>query len=622
MSELHDFPYTEYESGGCCNNLGCMMSMCHRVGVSLAFNNGVLELLDRANHVISTVQIAYAETAAKDINDNPIIAYLISAGVRDKFLVLRNGNGNETILTIPYAEMAKYTEDGVELSSLLKSVEITGDQVKVTSADNNEILLTIPFAVKARTDVNDKALTTYAAGIAVSGNDIILTDGQGNIINTITCHYSERAAADENGNNIRESYASSLIAGSTTLKLISKAGDVLSEITVPYSTSALQDTNGNLFLHDYAETLTVDNDGKRLDLLAHDGTLLSAVTVPWSTLALDAQNAIERVEIVGNEIVFTTYGGVITRLTCPYSVKSLRDGNNNEISKTYIADVQQNNLTGEITFYDSEGTAIVAITPNSAHATYDSYDNLIADYIKTVVYDNQNDYFVFTTGTGETTSIVCGYSDKAYKDLRNNAIHDTYIAFVSNVQDNDNRWCLVFYNGEGSEKFRISGLKAEFATKDQFGNVIDLFYGHGLSISSYTLSLTDAHGNVLGSVTLPKDAVKVTFTRVGSDNNGYVDLELKNVDDIVLDSHRLHVYTDYDVTYGMVIKVYDGSTLICMASATEVDETQYGGINVSTNQNVQSIALTSEVQNLLYDVTYDSNTETIEMSVHTLTAPV
>lgn len=452
----HDFPYTEYESGGC--SLGCMMRCMHRVGVKLAFNNGMLELLDRNNFVLDSVKILWAESATYDDDNRPIKAYLISAGTRNNFLVVQNGNGEETLITIPYAETAKYTVDGDEINAFIKGFAIDGDQVKVTLGNGTSLLYTIPYATKAFTDVNSKPLTTYAAELAVAGNDLVLKDGMGTVINQITVHFSERAAADENGANIRENYAASLITGSTTLKLMSKANDLLSEITVPYSTSALQDTNGNLFLHDYAETLTVDNDGKRLDLLAHDGTLLSAVTVPWATLSLDAQNAIERVEIVGDEIVFTTYSGVVTRCTIPYSIRALNDNASNEITKTYVHNVMQDAVTGEISFYDAEENVLCALTPNSRIAMYDDHNNYLADYIKSVAWDSQNKYVKVTNGQNAVTSFVVEYAQAAWKDDLTpvgNIIKNVYVKTLFIELDNENRYNLVALNGEGSEIHRL-----------------------------------------------------------------------------------------------------------------------------------------------------------------------
>ena len=537
---LHEYPYTSYEDG--CN-MGCFMGMCHRAGVKLAVVGDSLQLLDKNNFVLSQVKIAIAQSALKDELGNNITAYIINAGAREDTVVFTKGNGDEIVVTVPFATTARYDKSGNEIDDYIIDVQAVGDNLAITRGDGVTYTVTCPYATKAFTDVNNKPLTTYAASMEVSGNNVILKDGMGTVISTITVHFAERAAADENGNNIRESYAAVLQAGTTTVKLIAKSGDILSEITVPYSTSSLKDTNGNEFLKDYAESLVIDNDGKRLDLLAHDGTLLSSITVPFSTLSTDATNAIERAEIVGDQLVLTTYAGVVTRLTIPYAIRSLNDGDSNEITKTYVHNVVQDPVTGEITFYDAEGTALCALTPRARIAEYDTYNNLIADYIKTLVFDNQSDYLVATHGDGTTDTIVVNYATKAWKDTQGNIIKNTYVAFLANVVDNEGEWVLVAYNGEGSEIFRLK-VVANKAQKDQLGNVIDTFYAHGLFISGYELALTDAHSNVIGSViTLPKDARTIDFVQNTVTPNEF-DLNLKDADGNNTDSHWMSAYID------------------------------------------------------------------------------
>lgn len=531
MSELHEYPFTSYE-GGC--NMGCFMGLCHKAGVKLAVVGDSLQLLDRNNFVLSQVKIQIAQSALKDELGNDITAYIINAGTREDTVVLTKGNGDEIVITVPYATKATKDSENQDIVSYLRNLTVSGDKLRATRGDGSAFEITVPYATKAFTDVNDKPLTTYGASLEVAGNNVILKDGMGTIIDTITVHYAERAAADQNGNNIMEEYGAVLQAGTTTIKLISKSGDILNEITVPYSTMSLQDTNGNAFLHDYAETLVVDNDGKRLDLLAHDGTLLSSITVPFSTLSTDATNAIERAEIVGDQLVLTTYGGVVTRLTIPYAIRSLNDGDSNEITKTYVHNVVQDPVTGEITFYDAEGTALCSLTPRARIAEYDTYNNLIADYIKTLVYDAQNDYLVVTHGTGTSETIVIQYATKAWKDTQGNIIKNTYVAFVSNVQANDG-WALVFYNGEGSEIFRISGLHAEYAVKDSDGDVIKDTYGVDITqTTTDVINLVNKAGTVLGSVQLYNTYAK-SLSQVSDDV-----LKLKDKFDNELSSVQLY----------------------------------------------------------------------------------
>lgn len=473
---VHEYPYTNYEDG--CD-MNCFMGMCHRAGVKLAVVGDSLQLLDKKNFVLSQVKISVAQSALKDELGHDLTAYLISAGKSGDYLIFTDGQGNETSVEVPYAVKALKDVDGQNITSYIKNISIAADKLRVTLGDNSAYEITVPYAIKAFTDVNDKPLTTYGASIEVSGNDIVLKDGMGTVINTITVHYAERASADESGNNIKESYGSTLQAGTTTIKLISKDGTTLSDITVPYATVANQDTNGNLFLHDYAESLVVDNDGKRIDLVAHDGTILSAVTVPFSTVATDATNAIERAEIVGDKLVLTTYGGQVTRLEIPWALRAGADKLDNQIDESYVADVRQDATTGVISFYAMNGSVLAELTPNSRVAEYDTFDNLIGDFVKTLVFDNQSKYLIATHGTGDADSIRIEYATSAWKDDIGNIIKNVYHKTLLIEEDNEGRWNLVGLNGEGSEITRLILPELTAAV------------GSGLVINQHNISLTN-----------------------------------------------------------------------------------------------------------------------------------
>lgn len=473
----HTYPYTNYSDDEC--SLGCMMHLCRKCGLKLQVVNDNLQLVDRNNFVISSVKISWADACGYDELGNKITSYLISAGTRDKFLVLTNGKSEETVLTIPYAEVAKMTENGTNLSALVKNVVVNGDQLQIQYESGASVNVTVPFSMKSYGDVNEKPLTTYCAGFEVQGNTIVLLDGMNRQIDSLVVHYSERAAADDNGNNIRENYACALQTGTTTLKLIAKSGDLLSEITCPYATESLTDTDGNAFLHDYAESMVIDNDGKRLDLLAHDGTLLSSVRVPWSDLSEHANKAIETAQIVGNEVVFTTYEGTITRLQIPYALKAVADKDNNPIDESYIADVRQDAVTGVISFYAMNGDVLATLVPSSRVAEYDTFDNLIGDYIKTLVFDSQSKYLVATTGRGIASSIRIEYAQSAWSDDIGNIIKNVYIKELTIEEDNEGRWRLISWNGEGSI---IGSLILPELTAS---------VGSGLVINQHTIALTN-----------------------------------------------------------------------------------------------------------------------------------
>lgn len=508
MSELHDYPYTNYEDDFC----GCCR-MLYQAGVKLDFANGKLHLLNKGNFVLSEVTIERATTALQDENGHNITAYLINAGASGNQLVFTDGTGNRYYVDVPFARASEYDVNDQKITSYLKNITLVDNNVRVTLGDGSSFDLTIPFATKASTDINNKPLVTYAASLVVSGNKLLLKNGNGETINEVTVSFASSANADGLGNTIASSYGSSLQTGTTTLKLISKDGTLLSEVTCPYSISSSSDTDGNAFLSDYAELLVVDGDGRRIGVEAHDGTRLSTITVPFSTLSTDSTNAVERVEIVGDQIVFTTYGGVVTRCTIPYSLRSLNDGLGNEISETYVADVQQDAVTGEISFYDKEGNVLCSLTPSAREATYDPYGNEIADFIKTLVFDNQSNYLAATHGDGTVDSIVVNYSTMAHKDDLGNIIKNVYLTRLECITDADTgHSVLVGYNGEGSEILRIelTCYMAQRAIGDEDGNNIKSSYvASGDVNASGQIELKAKDNTVLSTITVPSiDEVK------------------------------------------------------------------------------------------------------------------
>lgn len=432
MSELHEYPYTCYE-----DDCGFMCHLLMKAGVKLATVGNKLQLLNKNNFVLSEVTVSYAETAAKDTEGNNISAYLISAGASGNTLVVTNGAGTDYAITIPYATKAEYDTENQKLTSYLRNFTLDGNQVKVTLGDGSSYNLTIPFATIARTDVAGKTLTSYAASLIVDGNKLVLKNGNGNTINEITVPYATNAG------------------------------------TADVAEKAENDLNGNAILSNYAGSLKANASTIELD--AKDGTKLSEITVPFATLATDATNAVETVQIVGNEIVFTTYGGTIVRCTIPYSLKALGDKEGNDITETYVANVVQDPVTGEINFYAKDGSTICSLTPSARVAEYDTYDNLIADYIKTLIFDNQSDYLVATHGDGTVDSIVINYSNTAWKDTQGNIIKNTYVKSMSNEVDGNGDYVLIAYNGSNQEIFRFV-LNANSAKNDSLGNNISKTY--------------------------------------------------------------------------------------------------------------------------------------------------
>lgn len=518
----YKYPYSDFHE----LNLDYILKLCREsLGIALKVIGKELYLVNDLEEPISKVTISYATSALNDDNGRPIKTYILEAGVENKKLVFEDGDGNITYITVPYATQAEEDVHGNKIDSYVKQVGVAGDKLLITFGDGHTYSFNCPYAVKASQDVNHKDIVTYAAGIETDGNEIVLTDGRGLEITRIICQYAEKAKNDVDGDEIKKTYAHSLVAGTTTVKLIAKDGTQLSEITVPYATHAREDINGNEFLDFYGSNLVVD--GQRIGLESPDGNRLDTITVPFATLSTDATNAVERAEIIGDQLVFTTYGGQSFSLTCPYAIKAKNDGLNNEIVKTYVANVTNNSETGEITFYDATGAVIVSLIPTVDKATHDSYNNVIADYVKTILVDVDSDYVTVIHGNGEAESLKINFATHAWQDSNGNVIKNTYIKRLACEEDVvDGHYKLVAYNGDApeAELFRIElvayraqeadhALLADRAIGDVDGDPIVDTYGHSLSVDASTnrMSLLSKSGEVLNIVDLPKSFGSAIF---------------------------------------------------------------------------------------------------------------
>lgn len=494
-----EYPYTDYHD----LNLDYLMNLCRcSMGLHLEVVGDRLQLKNANDKIISDVTIHYADTALEDIDGNKIKSYIIQAGVDEAHLLLTHGDSNVDVITIPFATKAEKDVNEHEITSYIRGLGVSGNQILVTRGDGSTFQFTVPFANKAKADENGKNITTYVANIAVANDKLIVSDGVGNVLSELTITYAVRADNDGDGDAINQTYVTSLGVGTTTVKALNKKGDTLDEITVPYATMALEDTNGNKLLSDYAESLVVD--GQRIGLEAHDGTRLSTVTVPFATLATDATNAVESVSIVGDQMIFTTYAGREFSITAPYAVKAQKDDLGNAIKSTYIASVTNDTETGELTFLDATGGEIVTLIPTVNKATHDSYNNLIADYIKQIVVSSSSNYVTVTHGTGNTDSLVIHYAETAWKDTNDNVIKNTYIKRLACIEDvEDNKYKLVAYDGDNpeAELFRIT-LICDEAAHDINGKKLTSYLAH-IAADGNDLVSKDGNDSEVDRLTVP-----------------------------------------------------------------------------------------------------------------------
>lgn len=466
---FHDYPFTNLHE----LNLDYLMALARKaLGLHLETQGNYLKLVNEAGEDISKLEVTYAQTALRDTDGHNITSYILNAGVDGNAVVLSKGNGEDVIITVPYSIRADRDVNNVELTSYIHNIESSGNQLLITLGNGTTYTVTAPFATKAKEDVNGKDLTTYVAQITTSNDKLIIKDGEGVTLSEITVPYAVKALMDVDGENIKDVYGTDLTSGTTTVQLRNKVGSVISEITVPYSISAYSDDDGNVLKSDYGYHL--GTSGNKTTIEAHDGTVLNQITVPFATIADHANNGIESVAVSGDTLVFTTYAGQTISITVPYAVKALKDNMNNTFTTSYVANAVNDTQTGKITFYAQDGSVIAEMTPTVDKAVHDSYNNTIADYIKTIVTDPNSDYVTVTHGTGTTDTLTVHYSTKAWKDTYGNVIGNVYIRSLAiSTDSNTGHKVLIAYNGELSELFRLD-LTTSLPIVDEFKELTDV----------------------------------------------------------------------------------------------------------------------------------------------------
>ena len=396
---FHDFPYTDFHE----LNLDFLMRQCGAgLGLRLAIEGDYLRLVNAKNEVVSQIKVHYSDTALSDTNGKPIKTYICDAQASGTALIFVNGQNEVTTITVPYAEKAKYDINSHEIEDYVYNVQVAGDKLRVTKGDQTIADITVPYAVQATEDEDGKTISTYAAELNVDGDSLVLRDAKGR---------------------------------------------VLESITVPYATEAYHADSADMA----AEAAHAEEADSALDADHAD-------IADLATVATDCTNAIQSVSISGNNVLFTTYAGQVTTLTIPYATKAQKDDAGNTIKTTYVASVSQNASTGEISFFDATGNVITSLVPTASKATYDNYDNEIADYIKNIVVSSNSDYVTVTHGDGAVDTIQINYSTHAFKDTNENVIKNTYCRLLTMETDTiTGDSVLVGWNGDNptAEIFRL-----------------------------------------------------------------------------------------------------------------------------------------------------------------------
>lgn len=342
-------------------------------------------------------------------------------------------------------------------------LEVVGDKLQLKNAANQVISnVTVSYATKALQDADGNPIKSYIMSADTDSTTVIFIKGDGTRT-SVTIPYATKAKEDNAGHDIVDYVINVTVAGDK-LRFIKGDGTVF-EVTCPFATKAVTDTNGK-DITTYAAALT--SESKKLCLRDSQGRLLSQITAEYALeaqsaeeadLATNATNAIQSVTIDGNQIKFTTYGGTDTVITCPYAIKANKDDLGNVIKTTYVASVVNDAQTGKLKFLDAMGNTIVELLPTVDKAAHDSYNNLIADYIKAIAVSAQSNYVTVTHGTGTVESITIHYSEVAWKDTNGNVIKNTYVKRMEIQEDpaDSNVFYIIAYNGDTpeAETFRM-----------------------------------------------------------------------------------------------------------------------------------------------------------------------
>lgn len=358
-------------------------------------------------------------------------------------------------------------------------LEVVGDKLQLKNAANQVISnVTVSYATKALQDADGNPIKSYIMSADTDATTVIFIKGDGTRT-SVTIPYATKAKEDNAGHDIVDYVINVTVAGDK-LRFVKGDGTVF-EVTCPFATKASTDTNGK-DITTYAAALT--SESKKLCLRDSQGRLLSQITAEYALeaqsaeeadLATNATNAIQSVTIDGNQIKFTTYGGTDTVITCPYAIKANKDDLGNVIKTTYVASVVNDAQTGKLKFLDAMGNTIVELLPTVDKAAHDSYNNLIADYIKAIVVSAQSNYVTVTHGTGTVESITIHYSEVAWKDTNGNVIKNTYVKRMEIEEDpaDSNVFYIIAYNGDTpeAETFRMKLVTVSYDATNMDVNI-------------------------------------------------------------------------------------------------------------------------------------------------------
>lgn len=363
--------------------------------------------------------------------------------------------------------------------------------------------------------------------LEISGEQLLLKTEDGTVISAVTIPYSTEAnhantaTSALNANAASTALTANYATSAGTAATADSAANATHATTADSATTASSATS--------ASSATYATSAGSATTATHATTADSATYAETTGSVNHAAKAVETISINGNQLRFSTYDGTNYDIEVPYSVKALKDDLGNVIKSTYIASVVNDPQTGKLQFLDVSGNVIVELVPTVNKATNDSYNNLIADFIKVISVAADSNYVTVTHGTGTVESLQIHYSETAWKDTNGNVIKNSYIKRLACEQDpNDHKYKLVAYNGDTPEAeiFRIE-LTCENARNSLHADTADTAdyatnsnYANNAAYATSAGTATTSTGSV-SSIT--RDRTKLTITN-GDGTSSEIDL--------------------------------------------------------------------------------------------------
>lgn len=384
--------------------------------------------------------------------------------------------------------------------------------------------------------------------LELSGNQLLLKTLDGSTVSSVTIAYATEAGHAQTATNATNAtYATNANTASTATNA-TNAGHALTADSATTAGTATTATTATT-----AGTATEATHATTADtaLNANNATHASTADYATTTGSVEhASNAFEAVSANGNKTRFTRGDDSTVDFEVPYSDKTDKDSQNNKISTTYIASVENDN--GTLKFKNAVGNVLFSITPSAQSATEDSYGNTIADFIKAIVAPSDSNYVTVTHGTGTVDTLTVNYSNQAWKDTNGNVIKNFYIGSLEIVKDsNTNHYNLVCYNGDTprAELFRleINAYKAQLADEATHATNADYATnaGHASTADSATTCkntniFIKAHSNNDGSwsSSSPDTMTIESIENSAGETLTLSDLETDNLTNVVLIYHQ------------------------------------------------------------------------------------